>query len=132
MRKNIITTALFLIVTSIVLGAFGAHALEKVIKEADKLHTFEVGVRYQMYGGLGLLLLGVLYDYFPFSLKAVYRLQTIGILLFSLSIYGLVLTPLLGLKLKMVFGPLTPIGGLLLIIGWAVLLVKHLKSKYNE
>lgn len=132
MRKSIVTTGVLLILTSIILGAFGAHALEKVIKDVNRLHSFEVGVRYQMYGGIGLLLLGALYDYFPFSLKLVYRLQTIGILLFSLSIYGLVLTPLLGINLKMYFGPLTPIGGLLLIIGWVVLLVKHLKSKYNE
>jgi uncharacterized membrane protein YgdD (TMEM256/DUF423 family) len=56
----------------------------------------------------------------------------IGILMFSLSIYGLVLTPLLGLNLKMLFGPMTPVGGLLMIVGWVVLLVKHLKNKTNE
>jgi uncharacterized membrane protein YgdD (TMEM256/DUF423 family) len=78
------------------------------------------------------LLLASLSSYFSFSLKLVFRLQLIGILLFSLSIYGLVLTPLLGVNLKMVFGPLTPIGGLLMILGWLVLLVKHLKTKSNE
>lgn len=132
MRKNIITTGVLLILTSIILGAFGAHALEKVIKDINKLHSFEVGVRYQMYTGIGLLLLGALYDYFPFNLKLVYRFQTIGILLFSLSIYGLVLTPLLGVNLKMFFGPLTPVGGLLMILGWILLLIKHLKTKGNE
>lgn len=131
MKRNLITAGIILVLTSIILGAFGAHALEKVVS-ADKVHTFEVGVRYQMYQGVAMLLLASLSGYFSFSLKLVFRLQLIGILLFSLSIYGLVLTPLLGLNLKMVFGPLTPIGGLLMILGWLVLLVKHLKTKSNE
>jgi uncharacterized membrane protein YgdD (TMEM256/DUF423 family) len=131
MRKNIITTGVLLILTSIILGAFGAHALEKVVTE-EKLRSFEVGIKYQMYQGLGLLVLASLFNSFSFSLKIVFRLQLIGIVLFSLSIYGLVLTPLIGINLKMLFGPLTPIGGLLMILGWILLLIKHLKTKGNE
>ena len=85
-----------------------------------------------MYQGLGLLVLASLFNSFSFSLKLVFRLQLIGIILFSLSIYGLVLTPLIGINLKMLFGPLTPIGGLLMIIGWIILLIKHIKTKGNE
>lgn len=131
MKRNLITTGVILVLTAIMLGAFGAHALEKIVS-IDKVHTFEVGVKYQMYQGIGLLLIASLSNYFSFNLKLVYRFQLIGILLFSLSIYGLVLTPLLGIDLKMVFGPLTPIGGLLMILGWFVLLVKHVKAKSNE
>lgn len=131
MKNKLITTGIILIVTSIILGAFGAHALEKLVSE-NKLRSFEVGVKYQMYQGLGMLVLASLFNSLSFSLKLVYRLQLIGILLFSLSIYGLVLTPLVGINLKMLFGPLTPIGGLLMIIGWFLLLLKHLKIKGNE
>ena len=131
MKNKLITTGIILIVTSIILGAFGAHALEKLVSE-NKLRSFEVGIKYQMYQGLGMLVLASLFNSLSFSLKLVYRLQLIGILLFSLSIYGLVLTPLIGIKLKMFFGPLTPIGGLLMIIGWFLLLLKHLKIKGNE
>lgn len=131
MKNKLITTGIILIVTSIILGAFGAHALEKLVSE-NKLRSFEVGVKYQMYQGLGMLVLASLFNSLSFSLKLVYRFQLIGILLFSLSIYGLVLTPLIGINLKMLFGPLTPIGGLLMIIGWFLLLLKHLKIKDNE
>ena len=131
MKNKLISTGIIIIVTSIILGAFGAHALEKVVTE-EKLRSFEVGIKYQMYQGLGLLVLASLFNSFSFSLKIVFRLQLIGIVLFSLSIYGLVLTPLIGINLKMLFGPLTPIGGLLMIIGWILLLIKHLKTKGNE
>jgi uncharacterized membrane protein YgdD (TMEM256/DUF423 family) len=131
MKKNLITTGIILVFTSIILGAFGAHALEKLVNK-ESLHTFEVGVRYQMYQGLGMLLLASLSNYFVFSLKFVFRLQFIGILLFSLSLYALVLVPLLGVDLKMFFGPITPIGGLLMILGWLILFVNHLKTKSNE
>lgn len=131
MKNKLISTGIIIIVTSIILGAFGAHALEKVVTE-EKLRSFEVGIKYQMYQGLGLLVLASLFNSFSFSLNLVFRLQLIGIILFSLSIYGLVLTPLIGINLKMLFGPLTPIGGLLMIIGWIILLIKHIKTKGNE
>jgi uncharacterized membrane protein YgdD (TMEM256/DUF423 family) len=131
MINRLITSGIILIVTSIILGAFGAHALEKLITE-DKLRSFEVGVRYQMYQGVGFLLISSLSSFFKFDLKNIFILQLVGILLFALSIYGLILLPLVGLNLKMIFGPLTPIGGLLLIAGWIVLLFKHLKNRSNE
>ena len=131
MKNKFITTGIILIVTSIILGAFGAHALEKLVDE-NRLRSFEVGVKYQMYQGLGMLVLASLFSFFSFSLKLIYRLQFIGIILFSLSLYGLVLTPLIGINLKMLFGPLTPIGGLLMITGWIILLFKYLKTKGNE
>lgn len=131
MKNKLITTGIILIAISIILGAFGAHALEKLVTE-NKLRSFEVGVRYQMYQGLGMLLLASLKHHFSFDLKAVFRFHLVGILMFTLSIYGLVLTPLLGVNLKMIFGPMTPVGGLLLILGWGMLLVKHLKNRINE
>ena len=57
MDKKIILTAIFLGLTAIILGAFGAHALKKTLTEAQ-LQSFEVGVRYQMYHALFLLFIG--------------------------------------------------------------------------
>lgn len=111
---------------SVILGAMGAHALKKVLTEAQ-LQSFEVGVKFQMYHAIVLLVLG-------FFLTFDTRLQTImgwsyiiGTLLFSLSIYLLSTQSLLGLSLRFL-GPITPLGGLLLIVGWCLLLVHVIKT----
>jgi len=121
--KKAIVTGLVLLIIGIVLGAFGAHGLKGKVSP-EKIASFEVGVRYQLIHALGFLALAALKPFFQFSLKAVYTLILLGVLLFSGSIYGLTLQELAGLHLGKVFGPMTPFGGLLLIIGWTVLLVK--------
>jgi uncharacterized membrane protein YgdD (TMEM256/DUF423 family) len=125
---NILRIATVFIVLSIVFGALGAHALEKVLSE-EKLTSFEVGVKYQMYHGIALLALIGLNTKLQIELKVCFRFLISGVLLFSGSLYVLSLQGLIGLKLGMVFGPLTPIGGLLMIAGWLVFLVKISKSK---
>ncbi len=127
-NKSILITSILFIVLAIVFGALGAHALEKVLN-VQKLASYEVGVKYQMYHGIALLSLVALSDKINVSLKIVFRLLISGVLVFSGSIYMLVFQELLGIKLGMIFGPLTPIGGVLMIIGWLVLLVKLLKAK---
>ena len=57
MDKRILLVAAILGVTAIILGAFGAHGLKKVLS-VEQLATFEVGVRYQMYHALFLLFIG--------------------------------------------------------------------------
>ena len=126
--KKVIQIAILFIGVAIILGALGAHALEKVIN-SDKLASFEVGVKYQMYHGLALLLLAVLSDKCNFSFKIVYRFIISGVCVFSGSIYALVFQELIGVKLGVVFGPLTPIGGLLMIVGWVLLFIKVWKLK---
>lgn len=126
-NKTVITGAI-LCVIGIVLGAFGAHALKSLIS-VDRLQSFETGVRYQMYAGFTLLILGINTDRFQFSLKWIVRLLLIGIILFSGSIYGLALQEVFSVSLKFL-GPITPLGGLLQIIGWFLLLyqlIKHSK-----
>ena len=105
---------------AIILGAFGAHALKKKLS-SDLLQSFEVGVRYQMYHAIVLLVLA-------FNLNFDQKLDTYivncfvyGTLLFSFSIYGLCLSAARGKKMRFL-GPVTPIGGLLLTLGWALLL----------
>ena len=126
-RKIVLTATLFITI-AIILGALGAHALEKLLS-IEKLSSFEVGVKYQMYHGIALIALASISDKLNFSLKIVYRLLIIGVLIFSGSIYILVFQELVGVKLGMIFGPLTPIGGLLMISGWITFFVKLLLSK---
>lgn len=111
--------------TSIILGAFGAHAFKKLIS-AEKLASFEVGVRYQMYSALILLILGFQLDFDIYSERlAVYGI-TAGTILFSFSIYFLSFAEYWKKNLKFL-GPITPIGGLFMIIGWVALLVSFIK-----
>jgi len=104
---------------AVIFGAFGAHALKKILS-TEQLHSFEVGVKYQMYHAIVLLALGLSASN---VISATYWCFTIGIILFSFSIYGLILSDAKGKKLRFL-GPVTPIGGLLLVVGWLLLLVK--------
>jgi uncharacterized membrane protein YgdD (TMEM256/DUF423 family) len=121
MNRTIVLTGLLLILSGIILGAFGAHAIKNLVS-AEKLISFEVGVRYQFYHGLSFLVVGLLSDKFRFELKWFFRLCLIGILCFSLSIYGLTFSEFAGF-LKFL-GPVTPIGGLLMISAWLILIFR--------
>ena len=113
-------------VVAIILGAFGAHGL-KVLVSSQNLASFEVGVRYQMYVGLILLVLGFNSDKLKFSLKWVTNLLSMGAVLFCGSIYLLSLQELTTVKLSFL-GPITPIGGSLMIASLLVLMVKLIKN----
>lgn len=107
---------------AVILGAFGAHALKKIVNE-EQLRSFETGVKYQMYHALVLLFIGNHFEQPNYLMSWCFVL---GIILFSFSIYGLVLSSAKGKKLRFL-GPVTPLGGLLLIIGWILLLVSFLQ-----
>lgn len=127
MDKKILSTAGFLGMTAILLGAFGAHALKEVL-DTEALATFETGVKYQMYHALLLLFLGSNTSISSQLKTWVYRLVLIGVILFSGSIYLLATKSLSGMEAKFV-GPLTPLGGSLLIGAWVILMVHFLKKK---
>jgi uncharacterized membrane protein YgdD (TMEM256/DUF423 family) len=127
MDKKIILTAIFLGLTAIILGAFGAHALKKVLTEAQ-LQSFEVGVRYQMYHALFLLFIGVFTFLNEKERLIIFWLTISGVLFFSGSIYLLATNGITNLKTKW-FGPITPIGGLLLISAWGYLFYSILCKK---
>lgn len=103
--------ALFALI-AVILGAFGAHALKQKIP-TDLLAVFEIGVRYQMYHAFGLIIVALALQHFPgFPLEIAGWLFTIGIIIFSGSLYCLALS---GHKL---WGAVTPIGGLIWIVAW--------------
>ncbi|HIE87403.1 MAG TPA: DUF423 domain-containing protein [Pseudomonadales bacterium] len=102
----------------VVLGAFGAHALRGSI-EPRLIETFQTAVQYQLIHALALLLVSLTMGWLGQSLSfeiSAYAFMA-GIILFSGSLYGLVLTEMRWL------GPVTPLGGLCLIVGWLALLV---------
>jgi uncharacterized membrane protein YgdD (TMEM256/DUF423 family) len=127
MDKKIILTAIFLGLTAIILGAFGAHALKKALTEAQ-LQSFEVGVRYQMYHALFLLFIGVFTFLNEKERLIIFWLTISGVLFFSGSIYLLATNGITNLKTKWL-GPITPIGGLLLISAWGYLFYSVLSKK---
>ena len=122
MKQDIvIITAATLGALSVIFGAFGAHALKKFVPK-DLLKSFETGVKYQMYHAITLLIIGFHFKLVP---SAIYWLFTLGIILFSFSIYGLVLSSAKSRKIK-IFGPITPIGGTLLVVGWVMLILEFI------
>jgi uncharacterized membrane protein YgdD (TMEM256/DUF423 family) len=126
LKKITITAAVFGL-TAIVLGAFGAHALKKVLS-LEQLSTFETGVKYQMYHALFLLFLGSTNLIENKVKKVVFYTVVTGVFLFSGSIYILATNNLTGISFKPI-GILTPIGGLFLIAGWGLIIVNLIKNK---
>ncbi|KAA5827908.1 DUF423 domain-containing protein [Algibacter amylolyticus] len=120
MNKTILVTGAILGVLSIILGAFGAHALKELIPETAQ-QTFETGVRYQMYHALFLLFIGHSPLIKEKTKRIIFFLVVIGVLFFSGSIYGLATNCLSGFNFKSI-GFITPIGGLLLIMAWCFML----------
>ena len=101
MDRKFVVVGIILIFSGIILGAFGAHGLKKILEEfPEKIASFETGVRYQMYSGFAFLILGLNSDKLIFSLKPIFAFWIIG--------------------------PITPLGGLLLILGWIILLMKFI------
>lgn len=125
-QNTIIRTAAITGALSVAIGAFGAHGLEGMVEankltEAD-LSTFETAVRYQFYHTFALLALGIGYSFINVrfaKFAAIFFLA--GILIFSGSLYMLVLSePLTGSRLSFL-GAITPLGGLSFIVGWIFL-----------
>lgn len=127
MENRITITGLFFGVTSIILGAFGAHALKNYLTP-EQLVSFETGVRYQMYHALFLLFLSRNQSVTQKTKKTVFYLISVGVVLFSFSIFLLTTKNVTSMDFKFL-GPITPIGGLLLISGWMILFISYLKSK---
>ena len=101
---------------AVILGAFGAHALKKTFDD-DQLKSFETGVKYQMYHAIILIITGIVFPFTQTGQQLTAWFFMIGILLFSFSIYGLTYSSSINKKLK-ILGPVTPLGGLFLILGW--------------
>ncbi len=121
--KHLLIVAAAFAALGVALGAFGAHALKSRLAP-EALQAFETGVRYQMYHVFAIIAAALIASRLESTLavKAGW-LFAVGIVLFSGSLYGLVLG---GLKW---LGPVTPLGGLAFIAGWITLAIAAAKSK---
>ncbi len=121
MNKGLVFLACILIALAIISGAVAAHALEKVLSEAlaENWHTAS---EYQMYGGMGLLVVGLAANTFSFNLRWFALLLTAGIVLFSGGLY------LYCFKTQVpsftFFARVVPFGGAMMIVAWILLAIQ--------
>ncbi|MGH1387610.1 DUF423 domain-containing protein [Kordia sp.] len=130
MRKKILITGAILGCLAVILGAFGAHGLKKVLS-VDQISSFETGVRYQMYHAFLLLVVGISGFISPKMQRLIYVFVLWGTILFSGSIYLLVTKDVTSIDISSV-GFITPIGGVLLIVGWLLLIVSFFRLKIDK
>ncbi len=109
---------------AVVLGAFGAHGLEKIV-DPKVMESYQTGVHYQFYHSFALIVAGIFAHFWPETkhFKTAGISFLIGIVIFSGSLYLYTLT---GNK---TFGMITPVGGLSFIIGWGLLIMALWKTK---
>jgi len=127
MHKRFLLTGAALGALAVVLGAFGAHELKKIVPP-DTVTTFQTGVQYQMYHAIALLAVAIIFERYPNKLiKWSGTCFIAGIILFSGSLYiitALKATESVGLN---GIGIITPFGGLFFIAGWLLLFAGIIK-----
>lgn len=106
------------------LGAFGAHGLEPLLSKGDRVETYEIAVRYQMYHAAALVLVGLLAGRLasPWLTAAGWAFLS-GIVIFCGSLYLLAVLDASGYSWARMLGAITPLGGLAMIVGWCALAV---------
>ena len=113
---------------AVALGAFGAHGLKKIV-DADTVGIYQTGVQYQMYHALALILTGLLADKIVSGLINYAGLLFLGgIVFFSGSLYLIASLRAMNKVVSTGIGILTPLGGLLFISGWILLLVALIRK----
>jgi uncharacterized membrane protein YgdD (TMEM256/DUF423 family) len=123
MYRKILIFGLAFAALSVLLGAFGAHALKSMVS-GEKLQIFETGVRYQFMHAMALITLAIYCNQRNLSVKEQKRIAwaahffIAGTLLFSGSLYILTLIATTDHPLIPFIGPITPIGGLCFMLGW--------------
>jgi uncharacterized membrane protein YgdD (TMEM256/DUF423 family) len=110
------STLLFSLALAIVFGAFGAHGLKKLV-DVEKIESFKTGVMYHLLMTIALMVVRFSHDFHERLLSGL-RWVGIGTCLFSGSIYLLVFNAIFQWPINAFLGPITPIGGVLMIVGW--------------
>ncbi len=127
MNRTILLSGAVLGLISVLLGAFGAHGLEKLV-DSDSIDSFTTGVRYQMYHAIVCIILGNMTILNVTDRKRIFYFFMGGITLFSGSIYLLVVDEIFNIDLSSI-AFITPLGGLLLIFGWIFFIISLAKIK---
>ncbi|PKL78096.1 MAG: DUF423 domain-containing protein [Ignavibacteriae bacterium HGW-Ignavibacteriae-4] len=112
-KETILRTGIFFALLTVAIGAFGAHGLSDLLTENGRLETFKTAVLYQLFHSIALITCGILFEkYDSKKIKISYILFTLGIIVFSGSLY------ILSISNIGIFGAITPIGGVLFLVGW--------------
>jgi uncharacterized membrane protein YgdD (TMEM256/DUF423 family) len=120
-QKNILLLGIVMAATAVMLGAFGAHGLKKIVTP-EQLDVFKTGVQYQFYHAVGILIVGIIAQHIEHHLiKRAAWMFILGIIAFSGSLYLMTLLFALNTEGFRWIGAITPIGGLLFITGWIML-----------
>ncbi len=125
MHRKILLWGIGFAITAVLLGAFGAHALKSFLTP-EKLQSYETGVRYQLIHALALIALSIYSqinktnDFLNKGIGWSAHFFIVGAFLFSGSIYGLALLSVIHPSWAFILGPVTPIGGLFFMLGWAI------------
>ncbi|TAH04461.1 MAG: DUF423 domain-containing protein [Sphingobacteriales bacterium] len=127
MKKSIVIWASIFGLIAVILGAFGAHNLKKIVSP-NILSIWQTGIQYQFYHTFALLFLSNLSNIKPKYINFSFYGFVLGIILFSGSLYLLALKDFLGAPWLKYLGPITPIGGLFFILGWLGILCGAIKG----
>jgi uncharacterized membrane protein YgdD (TMEM256/DUF423 family) len=125
-NKNILLFTIGMLAFTVLQGAFGAHALKKIVT-SESIEIYKTGVLYQFIHLIGILSILVLSQIINIKKRSIIVLY-LGILFFSGSLYLLSVINYIAIPVKFI-GPITPIGGLLFVIGWIILMIDISKSK---
>lgn len=128
MNKRIILIATMFGALAVILGAFGAHSLKAQIS-TSALAIWQKGIEYQFYHTFALLYLSNIVRYKSKLISLSFVFFSLGIVLFSGSLYILALKDAFNLPMAGYVGPITPIGGLFFILGWIFLFLAAMKHK---
>jgi len=128
MSRRIVLTASLLGAIAVMFGAFGAHGLKKLVDEGA-LEIWAKGVEYQFYHVFALLFLSQIKTEQSKLINLAYWFFTLGILLFSGSLYLLATRSVFNIGFVNYLGPITPVGGLLFILGWLSLFLAAVKGR---
>lgn len=130
MHKTFLAAAAIFGGIGVALGAFGAHGLQKITTDPVILSSYDTASRYQLIHALALLGIAALAERNPDKLlRWSANCLIIGIMLFSGSLYLLTYFKINESEVVKMIGPVTPVGGIFLIMGWIFLLVMALKKK---
>ena len=128
MNKKIIITAAIFGFLAVIFGAFGAHSLKKLIHPGS-LETWHTAVQYHFYHTFALLFLSTFGRFKNKIINFSFYCFSLGIILFSGSLYLMALKDIMSFGSSYFLGPITPIGGLFFILGWLSLLLAALRDK---
>jgi uncharacterized membrane protein YgdD (TMEM256/DUF423 family) len=128
MNKQIIITAAIFGMLAVITGAFGAHGLKAVLDQ-QQLEVWHTAVQYHFYHVFALLFLSTFARFKNGMIMTSYYLFSAGIICFSGSLYLLSCRNVLNWSWLRAMGPVTPLGGLFFIAGWATLAIAAYRNK---